>query len=130
MNACYNLLLKLSQFWQFLVPIQVSCIMVKIWKIISLFNFVINDGLCPNLALCYEINAHMNDIIVQYKVLFWLVKLCHIFAIPTKGLKKAYSQSRHPKGWFNKKKKTINDYFGFLLHLLFHDHNGLVYDYN
>jgi hypothetical protein len=22
------------------------------------------------------------------------------------------------------------DYFGFLLHLLFHDYNGLLYDYN
>jgi hypothetical protein len=29
------------------------------------WNFVIDDGLCPNLALCCEINAHMNDIIVQ-----------------------------------------------------------------
>jgi hypothetical protein len=28
------------------------------------------------------------------------------------------------------KKKTTKDYFGFLLHLLFHDYNGLVYDYN
>ncbi len=27
-------------------------------------------------------------------------------------------------------KKTSKDYFRFLLHLLFHDHNGLVYDYN
>jgi hypothetical protein len=28
------------------------------------------------------------------------------------------------------KKRTTNDYLGFLLHLLFHDYNGLVYDYN
>jgi hypothetical protein len=28
------------------------------------------------------------------------------------------------------KKKITKDYFGFLLHLLFHDYNGLVYDYN
>lgn len=27
-------------------------------------------------------------------------------------------------------KKTSKDYFRFLLHLLYHDHNGLVYDYN
>jgi hypothetical protein len=27
-------------------------------------NFVKNDSLCPNLALCCEIDAHMNDIIV------------------------------------------------------------------
>jgi hypothetical protein len=28
-------------------------------------NFVIDDGLCSNLALCCEINARMNDIIIQ-----------------------------------------------------------------
>ncbi len=26
--------------------------------------------------------------------------------------------------------KTTKDYFAFLLHLIFHDYNGLVYDYN
>jgi len=34
-------------------------------KISFHWNFVIDDGLCFNLTLCYEINAHMNDIIVQ-----------------------------------------------------------------
>jgi hypothetical protein len=24
-----------------------------------------DDGLCPNLALCCGVNAHMNDLIVQ-----------------------------------------------------------------
>jgi hypothetical protein len=28
------------------------------------WNFVIDDGLCPNLALSCETNAHMNDIII------------------------------------------------------------------
>ncbi len=28
-------------------------------------TFVIDDGLCLNLTLCCEINAYMNDIIVQ-----------------------------------------------------------------
>jgi len=28
------------------------------------------------------------------------------------------------------KKKTTKNYFGFLLHLLFYDYSGLVYDYN
>jgi hypothetical protein len=42
---------------------------------------------------------------------------------------KAYSQSGYPKGRFNRK-MTTKDYFGLLLHLLFHDYNGLVYDYN
>jgi hypothetical protein len=27
-------------------------------------------------------------------------------------------------------KMTTNDYFGFLLHLPFHEYIGLVYDYN
>ncbi len=41
---------------------------------------------------------------------------------------KAYSdQSAQNDGL---QKKTWKDYFRFLLHLLFHDHNGLVYDYN
>jgi hypothetical protein len=31
-------------------------------------NFIIDDGLCPNLTLCCEINAHMNDIIVQQNI--------------------------------------------------------------
>jgi hypothetical protein len=41
----------------------------------------------------------------------------------------AYSESRYPKWWFNEK-TTTKDYFEFLLHLLFHDYSGLVYDYN
>jgi hypothetical protein len=40
-------------------------------------NFVIDDGLCPNLALCCEINAHMNDIIVQQNI----VLICKTFVI-------------------------------------------------
>ncbi len=40
-----------------------------------------------------------------------------------------YSQLGYPKGWFNGK-MTTKYYFGFLLHLLFHDYNGLVYNYN
>jgi len=43
--------------------------MVKIWKIIFNEIFVIDDGLCPNQTLCCEINAHMNDIIVQQNIL-------------------------------------------------------------
>jgi hypothetical protein len=27
-------------------------------------HFVINDGLCPNLTLCCEINGHINDTII------------------------------------------------------------------
>jgi hypothetical protein len=40
---------------------------------------------CPNLELCCEINTHMNDIIVQKK-LFWFVKPWNIYTIPIKGL--------------------------------------------
>jgi hypothetical protein len=39
----------------------------------------------------------------------------------------AYSQLGYLKGWSNGK-RTTKDYFGFLLHLLFHDYSGLVYD--
>jgi hypothetical protein len=41
----------------------------------------------------------------------------------------AYSQLEYPKGWSNEK-RTTKDYFGFLLHLLFHDYTKLLYDYN
>jgi hypothetical protein len=41
----------------------------------------------------------------------------------------AHSQLRYPKGQC-KEKRITKDYFGFLLHLLFHDYRGLVYDYN
>jgi hypothetical protein len=40
---------------------------------------------------------------------------------------RAYSKSEYPKGRSNGK-RTTKDYFGFLL--LYHDYNGLVYDYN
>jgi hypothetical protein len=48
--------------------------------------FVINDGLCLKLALCCEINAYMNDTIIQ-KISFLFAKPCHISIIPTKGLR-------------------------------------------
>jgi predicted metalloprotease with PDZ domain len=41
----------------------------------------------------------------------------------------AHSWLGYQKGQYNKK-KIIKDYFGFLLHLLLHDYNILVYDYN
>jgi hypothetical protein len=47
---------------------------------------------------------------------------------PNKNVR-AYSQLGYLKGWSNEKRIT-KDYFGFLLHLLFYDYNGLVYDYN
>ncbi len=53
----------------------------------------------------------------------------HMRMLCNESHNKAYSQSRYPKGQFNKK-KTSKDHFGFLLHLLFHDYGGLVYDYN
>jgi hypothetical protein len=44
------------------------------------------------------------------------------------GNKRAYVQSGYPKEWSNGQMIT-KDYFGFLLHLLFHNYRGLVYDY-
>jgi hypothetical protein len=42
-------------------------------------NFIIDDGLCPNLTLCYEINAHMNDIIVQHNIILIYKALSHFY---------------------------------------------------
>jgi hypothetical protein len=36
----------------------------------------------------------------------------------------------HNHGTQKENLMTTKDYFGFLLHLLFHDYNRLVYDYN
>jgi len=38
----------------------------KPWKV------VIDDGLYPNLSLCYGIDAHINDLIVQ--LFFWIYR--------------------------------------------------------
>jgi hypothetical protein len=48
------------------------------------WNFVIDDDLCFNLTLCYEINANMNDIIVQQSIIL-ITKPCHIFTIEEFG---------------------------------------------
>jgi hypothetical protein len=42
---------------------------------------------------------------------------------------KAHSQLRYTKRQSNEK-KNVKNYFEFLLYLLFHDYNGLVYHYN
>jgi hypothetical protein len=42
---------------------------------------------------------------------------------------RALSESRYSKGRYNGK-RIAKDYFGLLLHLLFCDYSGLVYDYN
>jgi hypothetical protein len=58
--ACYNVHKKLSQFnsVQYIFKFHSS------WETNFQWNFVINDGLCPNLTLCGEINAHINDTII------------------------------------------------------------------
>jgi hypothetical protein len=40
-----------------------------------------------------------------------------------------YSQLGYPEGRSNKK-RIVMEYFGSLLHLLFHHYSRLVYDYN
>ncbi len=42
-------------------------------------NFVIDNGICPNLALYCEINAHMNDIIVQQNIILICKALLHFY---------------------------------------------------
>ncbi len=69
------------------------------------WNFVINDGLCSNLALCCEINPHMNDIII----LFWFVKAWNIFAILTKGLINTRFNDDLSMKFYTYKKETIKN---------------------
>jgi hypothetical protein len=40
-------------------------------------NFVKDDGSYPNVAVCCEINAHMNDIIVQQNIILIWRALSH-----------------------------------------------------
>jgi hypothetical protein len=76
----------------------------------------------PPLSSCFETICFSKKIVVVF-VLFV------VYYNKFERCKQAYSQSRYQKGQSNKK-KTSKDHFGFLLHLLFHDYNGLMYDYN
>jgi len=67
---------------------------------------IIDDDLSPNLALYFEINAHMNDIIVQQNI-FWFTKPCSIFAIPTKGLRSITFNDYFSMKFYTNKKETI-----------------------
>jgi len=42
-------------------------------------NFVKDDGSYPNLVLCCEINAHMNDIIVQQNIILIWKTMSHFY---------------------------------------------------
>jgi hypothetical protein len=64
-------------------------LMVESWKINFHYNFVIDDRLCLNLTLCCEINAHMNDIIVQQIIILICKTLPH-FCNSHKRIKKYY----------------------------------------
>ncbi len=52
-------------------------------------NFVIDDGVCPNLAFCFEINACMNDRIVQQNIVL-IYKTLSCFCNSNKRIKKCY----------------------------------------
>jgi hypothetical protein len=67
-NACYNVHKKLSQ-WQFS-----TCHGGYLKKNYD-ESFKINYGLHPNLALCCEIGAHMNDSIINWRTFL----VCHNF---------------------------------------------------
>jgi len=49
-------------------------------------KFVTYDGLCPNLASYCEVNAHMNDIIIQQNIILICKTLSHV-CNSTKGLR-------------------------------------------
>jgi hypothetical protein len=71
-------------------------------------NFVKDDGSYLNLTLCYEINAHTNDIIVQQNIIL-IRKSYHIFTIPTKGLKNITFNNRFSMKFYTYIKETIKD---------------------
>jgi len=71
-------------------------------------NFVKDDGSYLNLTLCCEINAHMNDIIVQQDIIF-IKKSCHICTIPTKGLRSTMFNNRFSMKFYTYIKETIKD---------------------
>jgi hypothetical protein len=52
-------------------------------------NFVKDDGPYPHLTLCCEINAHMNDILIQQNIIFIWKALPH-FCNSNKKTKKYY----------------------------------------
>jgi len=52
-------------------------------------KFVIDDGVCPNLAFCCEINAHMDDRIVQQNIVL-ICKTLSCFCNSNKRIKKYY----------------------------------------
>jgi hypothetical protein len=75
-----------------------------------IFNkFLKNDCSCPNLALCCEINAHMNDIIVQQNVI--LICKTFIYTISTKGLKSTTFNDKIFMKFYTYIKETIKKIF-------------------
>jgi uncharacterized membrane protein len=66
--ASYNLHKKLSQFDFFSTYPSFMHHSENLENIFH-YYFVIDDGLYLNLALCCEINAHMNDIIFQKNII-------------------------------------------------------------
>jgi hypothetical protein len=87
--------------WKWWMHVMVYTKIVTIWYLLSTcsslmhpggylkyilwWKFVINDDLCPNLSLCSEISAHMNDLIVQ-QLIFLFTNFWNIIMIATKEL--------------------------------------------
>jgi hypothetical protein len=67
-----------------------------------------DDGSYPNLALCCDINAHTNDIIVQQNIILIWRALSH-FTIPTKGLKSTTFNDNFSMKFYTYIKETIKD---------------------
>jgi hypothetical protein len=65
--------------WQILVPIPSFMHHGGNLKNNFHWNFVIDDDLCFNLTLCYEINANMNDITIQQNIILIYKALSHFY---------------------------------------------------
>jgi hypothetical protein len=53
-------------------------------------NFVKDYDLYPNLTLCWETNAHMNDVIIQQTIILIWKAMSHL-CNPNKRTKKYYT---------------------------------------
>jgi hypothetical protein len=114
------------------VPTQVSCTLQTYLKMIDDGGNLVNNSninmVWSLILLCIpytnQQNTHLCVHITYLLEIDWCILIDWL-----KSLLRAYSQLGYPRGRFNKK-RIANDYFGFLLHIIFHGCNGLVYDYN
>jgi hypothetical protein len=96
--------------------------------------FMMLENLLPSEEICEYFNLQVPKSKKTWRTLILTLTTCCEFII-TLGLQQPTTPlgifiiMAPKKGWSNEK-KIAKDYFGFLLHSLFYDYSGLVYDYN